>query len=256
MICYICQNEVYLPVELVCFPCYDRQKIHCLTYVRICVSCAIPYLQLDKSVEQRESVKCLFCSKSCDTKKLTLDKAFVFDFLLIRGDGHSNNGHYCPFCFRIISTSITEHIRTECPQYYEQCICGRSTTREWSCLHKRYCCQHHQCSICKEYIPKKKFELHCFEMHDLLLCEKCGQYISVQSFSNHVHHSCPNRIVQCSFCTESVPFAKYESHLMEHEKDVKNVIESVRELSLRLFQKYASIQKKRTELFQNFYLES
>lgn len=255
MICYICQNEVYIPVELICFPCYKRNSIHCMTYVRICVSCAFPYLQLDKSLQDRTNVKCLFCSKFCDTKQLTLENSFVFDYLKIREHQVSGSA-MCPLCLKIISTNITEHLKNDCPHYYEQCVCGRVSTREWMSLHKRYCQKYHQCSLCKEYVEKSEFELHCFQKHDLLLCERCGQYISVHDFSFHVHHSCSKRLVQCDFCPEKIYFPEYEDHLLEHEKDIQSVMESVREMSMLLFRKFASIKKRRSELFQNFYLES
>ena len=254
MLCYICQNEVYIPVEVTCFPCYERNKINCFTYVRLCVSCVIPYLQLNKAIEDRTCVKCLFCSEKVDTKILTTQNSFVFDFIQIR-EKQLLEG-MCPFCFKMIQDNIVEHIKEECCNYYHQCICGRVTTREWLSLHQRYCSEYEECPLCKKVLEKKQFELHCFEEHDLLLCDKCNQYVKINDFSFHTNYQCSQRLISCNFCNERIPFPLYENHLIEHEKEIQNVLESIREMSFRLYRKFSDIQKKRAELFHNFYLES
>ncbi len=254
MICYICQNEVYLPVQIVCFPCYKRNKIHCFTFVRMCVACAVPYLQLDKSVEDRTNVKCLFCAESCDTKLLTTENSYCYDFWLIRESRGANS--ICPFCVKIIESNVTDHIRESCPYFYEQCICGRVTTKEWMGLHIKYCSHYIQCKLCQKHIKKLDYEFHCFETHDLLLCEDCGQYIQAGEFASHSLHRCPHRMVPCDFCREKVKYCDYEKHLLQHETDIQNALQSLREMSRRLYQQYSIIQKKRSDLFQNFFLES
>lgn len=254
MICYICQNEVYLPVEITCFPCYQRNNIHCFTYVRLCISCAISYLHLNKSVEDRTNVKCLFCSKHCDTKILTTNNSFCFDFWQIRENNFSEG--VCPFCFKIVNTNLPDHILKTCPYFYEQCSCGRVTTKECMSLHVKYCTHYIQCKICRQHIKKFDFELHCFDHHDLFLCEPCGQYIISDDYFSHRNYRCPKRNISCEFCDKEIQFSEYEEHLLQHENDIQDALQSLREMSFRLYQKYSSIQRKRSELFQNFYLES
>ena len=38
MECPICQDQVYIPVSIICFPCFRRNEVHCHNFTRFCLS--------------------------------------------------------------------------------------------------------------------------------------------------------------------------------------------------------------------------
>lgn len=124
--CLICHNNIKIPV-------YLNEKIFCkdcgdIKLSIVCLECSRIYLQLNKPIQKRTSVKHLICSKLIDTKYLNAKISYYIDYNLITLlDTYSKKELKCS-CNTIFTShkQLHEHKKDgSCKNSYFKCsFCG------------------------------------------------------------------------------------------------------------------------------------
>jgi len=250
--CIICQDSVFIPVELCCFSCFQKDSVHCNTLTRICLVCAHSFLQLDRSSTLRDFFKkCIFCDASCAIHNLRIANAYRKDFMLMSFDNRRN--YKCPYCKRFRGTQIriANHLQTMCPCFYMDCECGVSLQRRDFWFHYHSCPYHRMCSICMTYISIHDFDQHQIDVHEYYKCISCNEYVHIDKTEEHLASICPQRLVNCPVCDTRVNASIMNDHLNKHEADL---IKESQELHARLLEctqllYKISINRRRFPLF-------
>jgi len=248
--CMICYEKVFIPVELVCFRCFLPNELSCSSFCRVCRKCAHHYLELDRSVHEREFFKkCLYCPALCDTMRLHRDTAYRKDYTMMQGDGTE---HYsCPYCGNHTGTQlkIDQHMDKECPLFVKQCSCGICVPRQDYIAHMPSCAHHELCSDCIEHIETIHLEEHMSSTHNKLKCVLCDAYVLFTELSSHILHSCPERTVTCEYCLHSTKCSKMERHLEIHEQFFQQQFDDLTEKLRNALREYRKFRRLRNGIF-------
>jgi len=228
VVCPFCQDTVSIPVLIHVFPCYDKNKIHCFTFIRVCLTCALQYLHLKTSRESRPtSVKCLYCPATCNPQTLSLTNHIQLDYFLPTVSPHVLPTN-CPFCFQYTS-SMTSHL-LECKYNYVECDCGYVTFRQLLKYHTHQCPHYRTCKVCAKTVHERDYFHHLLLEHDHMECEYCHDYFHFREIGNHKTNNCPFRKVQCRFCIQKIPFNEFKEHLESHEKKLYSNIDNLKSM--------------------------
>lgn len=225
--CIICLENLFLPVEIICFGCYKNYEINCSSLSRICLKCANTFLQLDKNIEDRDYYKkCIYCSSLCYLHKINCKNAFKKDFYSMIKD---TNIYNCPYCFAFTDDqiSICNHLEKDCPKYYVLCDCKKIFIREDFYFHLFSCPKYSFCNICKKYVNKNIFNNHMQNEHDYIYCNLCKDYFKKLLFENHIENECPERLIVCTFCLQLIIYKDYKKHLLDHRIDLLNNLDEL-----------------------------
>lgn len=215
--CMICKDQMVVPVEFICMPCYQDNSLQCNSMVRICLWCAIHYLQLNLSISYRDyAKKCLYCPHQVRLNSLTLSNSFRIDFTLIRMVAQAH--WQCPFClvFEDSPLPLVKHILEYCPHYYYECPCGDTVSRQYFPLHQMECRLYEACSLCHEYFLTSKLTHHMKVVHNYIQCHLCHYYLHYFEMEKHSNDLCPHRYIYCTLCSDFIKFIQMESHLRSH----------------------------------------
>lgn len=240
-VCVICHDQVFLPVELVCFTCFRMHQIHCCTFIRICMKCAYSYLQLDRSSSMRDFFrKCLFCNGYATIHNLKISKAYRLDFFSMSRD--LCQSYTCPFCHKYHGTqiSIVRHLQNDCPEMFQDCECGVCMSRKDFWFHFESCPLHTICSYCHEYFYISDLDDHCLDVHNMSKCTFCKAFIHINGYEHHLTHDCPDRLVSCDICNKWIKMLQFHEHMEEHEEEALN---EIRSLKSRLWQWMQTIRR-------------
>mgnify|MGYP005704392613 FL=1 len=246
MECPICQDEVYIPVSIICFPCFKRNEIHCHTFTRFCLSCAFQYLSLNVSrLDRPSNVRCVFCEQNVSPRQLTtLNSAIEFDFVL----ANTLEAKQCPFCFRTVDR-IFEHLK-ECPYMPVQCVCGYVTLRELQKYHKRQCSHFVKCTLCSEMVSRRAFQEHMQETHQFSPCRLCGDMVFNPLHTEHRRSFCEYRKIKCSICHSMVCFKDLESHYQDHVGKLESLLADLENVSAEIRAMLSKIREEIQKYFQ------
>lgn len=251
MKCYICQCEVCIPVIVKCFPCFQVNKIHCNTFTRFCFECMVRFLQLHQSCGSRsETIKCLTCDEVVHPRTLNYKNSFEYDFFLQQMQISSRQ--QCPYCF-LEYDGIFSHLE-ECPSSFVQCECGYVTIRELFNYHVYHCSEYISCNSCNEYILLENYCSHLEEKHEETFCLKCKQIVDIHHLSIHKNFLCKFRLIRCRFCKETFEFHNLNEHLEEHKQELQDVVESLKTLLKKMYEKYHEITREQNIYFERFFL--
>ena len=251
MICSICQSDICIPVTIKAFGCYNTNRFNCHSMTRFCFECTIKYLQLNRSVIDRdEEIKCLFCPEKCYPKELNFENSFMFDFLL-----HAQlfpKKTNCPFCFGSYD-NIFKHLE-DCESSYIQCSCGYVTLQQLYPFHILNCQEFEICLECDQPIHQNYYETHLYEEHGIEKCSQCGEFIKIINRAEHDMFSCRYRYINCCVCHNSICFNDLEEHYNEHKKNIKNIIIDMNNMIMKLSDDYRNILKDENFYFTKKYL--
>lgn len=251
MICSICQCDIHIPVSIICFPCYQPNKFHCNAITRFCYECIIRYVQLNRSVLDRDSsLKCLFCNESCNPRELDYRNTFQFDFLL-----HSQlcpDKTSCPYCFCEVS-NIFKHLE-ECNSSYTQCSCGYVTLKQLYKFHYIDCPDYHYCERCDQFIKKSDWYSHLETEHEMYECFDCNEIVLISNKNIHNMYLCPYRFIRCRFCKKNICFQNLEEHFNEHKNEIKKTISDIKDMLIKLYEHYNSILREEQNYFRRYFL--
>lgn len=215
--CLICKETPLIPVELICFHCFRPNTITCSSYTRVCRKCAHDYLELDKSVLERNTRKrCFFCSEKVSTRDLSPSVSYRKDYLLMVED--VKDDYTCPYCHEYTGNqlSIDHHLDNQCPLVFIQCPCGSAIRRQDFFNHLFFCSHHERCLSCHQFIAHTDLKKHMNEKHQQESCRWCQAFICSAHVSDHETLECPERIIMCSLCHSSIRFRNMNQHLEEH----------------------------------------
>ena len=250
MICYICRNEVLLPVETVCFPCFQMNQIHCNSFVRLCLFCAVHYFQLNMDYYERDLTrKCLTCHETVFSSQLKFSNTLKFDFQMMRHDERKFN---CPFCEAHEGTMIelVHHLKT-CDEFMHECKCKKLIPKRkllrshlFNCLHYRYCID------CNEFIEKEKYSNHKQSVHNYIECMFCKSFCTMQEIFEHEFY-CQERPVECFYCKKNVRNEEIHAHYQEHEKVLLDRIHDEKETLRKSVEELLLLQNLRRNIFDS-----
>lgn len=228
MICHICQEEVIIPVEIICLPCYAPHRIHCNSFVRLCFFCCIQYFQLDKPRRDRDVYcRCLFCSRTSLLYPLSLKKAFRIDMRMIQES--TTVDPPCQFCSATFPNQISllRHLET-CPMLPQECPCGHVGVPNDFESHLPDCSLHQFCRPCQRYILKKEWRIHQTFDHESMECAACGRFFHWTKYSHHMQHDCPKRRIVCTLCNQGYCHDAIQEHYKMHEQVIEKELSLIR----------------------------
>ena len=250
--CVICQENVFLPVIINCFPCYSKNEIHCYSMNRQCFRCVCDYLQVFR--ENRELFrKCLFCPNTLflDETNLHYNDIFSFDFYLMKQD--RNNSYFCPLCKEACKEEsckeesckeesckeecqqqdtrmnqirkgtqieIYRHMEIDCPFFPLFCLCKKYFFRHEIDSHKKKCIHFFYCFYCHVFLPSHEKKIHLIHSHSFMECPQCLELFPKDQIDSHLREKCPHRLVSCNLCFQSVSYSKIHIHLIKHGEDL------------------------------------
>lgn len=226
--CPICHSECRIPVRFKCFPCpNDPGKPNCSSVIRVCLSCAREYLQLNKPRSHRvEERKCLLCPAVCAPRRLNATLAYEKDFLIMTMDTntyscfHSEQG--CDFTGR--QNELDRHIQHECPHRTIFCTyCNTFYMARDMDTHKRECSGWFLCHYCQQYVQVEKMDAH-YREHHVERCNQCGEFVSSGDLQQHKHTRCLFRNVECTLCNTRMYACLLRDHLHKHLSDARQRI--------------------------------
>jgi len=245
-LCAICKEKCIIPVEILCFNCYKKNEINCFSFLRVCLSCSIHYLELDKSKYERPySKKCLYCSESALLHFITIKYAIKIDFSLMSLD--TNQNYECPFCNEATGNQVEiyKHAIDQCPNFYIECICEKIIRRCELVAHRSSCVEFALCEECDQYIAKYALKDHLKHNHNLDTCYRCKMKIECDQMEDHVHQTCEYRSVLCEYCLKFCDYKSWKDHLNSH---MNNLMDDISKLN----NEYSSLLK-RHELLNNLF---
>ena len=232
-ICKICMEDVLLPVEITCFDCYKDNSLGCSSFNRVCIKCAHTYLQLDKDITERDFTKrCFFCTENAPIRFINAQNAYRKDFLLM---GKNNKKHTCPYCYEFngYQINIDKHLET-CPDFFDQCECGKVTKRSDMQIHQTNCIYYTRCKVCDLLVREYNILDHYMDEHDLVKCRDCKYLIKSESTMRHSLFHCPERLNECLLCSEKFPvrtiMRHYETHLIDIEANMLRLLRDYKRL--------------------------
>lgn len=249
MICYICRNDVVLPVEMICFPCFSVNQIHCNSFVRICLKCAIDYLQLNRGSFERDFTrKCLTCQETVYLSMLRFSNTIKFDFQMIRD---ATGEIYCPFCesFTGSGMDLFHHLK-ECPEYMHECECKKILPHRYMLrMHQFSCPNYKHCLICDEFVNIRDYSHHQLNQHNCIPCAHCKEYLPFEELFEHEYY-CLDRKVECFYCKTYVANRHLKTHFAQHELELVENIQCSKEKLSKLFDDLVAIQNFRKNILE------
>ena len=235
--CVICLQRVCIPVRITGFACGKRER-GCNSCVRICYECAMRYLQLDRSVEERKSsIKCLTCSATLDPKTVFKPKTVMEkDYLYMSMDPCSNyrciaSASGC--VYQGSQNEIDRHFTTSCPYRFIECRCGELVSGvENVRRHRSKCLFYIRCPVkeCKDtFVDKYEVETHLLREHGQMICAhtECRKVVNAEQFEQHIKQDCIYRLVRCPCedCNLSVRFFDLHHHVRNHLDTARDYLE-------------------------------
>lgn len=194
--CAICKDLVSVPVRLKCFPCDTRRNgPTCNSVIRVCLSCARGYLQLNTPREERDLWrKCLVCSSFTAPPLLNAKSAYEKDYLVMSMDKRTDIE--CPHegcSFTGNQNELDRHLGTECT------------------FRVAYC------QDCREFYRCDKWETHCKTCRgwrECILCKKKLRRRDLRQHQQHDHNLNTSGRSGCSWCKKVLASAATTSFLM------------------------------------------
>jgi hypothetical protein len=243
-------ENAFLPVEMICFPCYKNNTVNCSTFSRVCLTCTFSYLQLNLALEEREFYKkCLFCPSQTCLHEINHENSFKFDFPLMIADQKKN--HTCPFCTIYMGTQIEifHHIERFCPLMFIECSCSTIIQRRHQHIHLEDCIMHIKCRLCLEhsnrieFYKKNEFKDHMKDVHHIRYCNLCNEFINEVSYNQHIESKCPERIIICTYCIQMIRAKEFNTHVYGHLDSVKKELEESIENHNEILERYNKIKR-------------
>lgn len=218
--CFLCLQRCIIPIQLKYFPCSESKQISCHTFQRICISCFL----------SNHLLKCSFCYKEKENDN------FEIDFISIQKDEYSILT--CPFCkdFQGNHINLWKHMNDSCISF---CKCNKLYLIKKKKNHfEKECSIYKWCSICNNGV------LSCPH----LSCSICSN-------KNHSNEDCPERKLECSECSLSIPAKDYIEHHLEHIECIKSKIDFFSKSLKSEKTKYYKLMNQIPELYENVYHE-
>jgi len=147
----LCLQNGIIPVKITNFKCHDRNKIHCNSFERICLSCVL----------QSDIEKCFYCHQPLKGNEVE----FEIDYEYISNDTFSI--YTCPYCHKKKGShlEITKHVLEN---HLYHCECSKIMLEKNVQKHLRFCSQCEYCVQCKKNVKfcrHQKLKIKCHKCH-------------------------------------------------------------------------------------------
>lgn len=258
--CLICHEPVRIPVRFICFDCPPSPaKQTCNDTIRVCLTCARAYLELDKPKNERiPQRKCLICPTTTEPRLLNADSAYAKDFLLMSMDSkkypcvHSTDG--CGFTGT--QNDLDRHLRSECPYRILFCRgknCKKIILAKDKETHRRYdCAGYRLCGMCDEVFRVQQFQDHLRTAHQYKDCQFCSNCEHPSKLQEH-EQQCPQRYGVCRFCHHPIRFMDYPAHLEQHQAAIASLFKETHDASI-IFRQEMERQNHQMMMYQDQYM--
>ena len=254
--CMICQQELRLPAQIVCFPCYHQPNGEpgCNTAKRYCTPCIREYLQLNIPKNQRVvSKKCILCPQKVNPRYLGDSKTvYIKDYFTMANDTrkdyscfHAHKG--CTFTGN--QNELDRHMKRVCLYRTSSCKCGKFYIAKDEVAHRQACPYFKECSQCQEAIPIDKLSDHLFEQHGLVKCAhvECDHLSTTDKHQEHMNKLCKFRHVVCKYCKVFTRATDLVNHVLEH---IRGEQRDIQELAKKMM-----LCRQRLDECMDFYTE-
>ncbi|OQS07308.1 hypothetical protein THRCLA_20181 [Thraustotheca clavata] len=224
-------NEVYYTLDPAThdnsWVCKPMQAVECTSHVlNICplqnVSCPNECGQWCQKnrLEHHLSERCMKRMAVC---RLGCHKAMLIEALLQHEEIECPKSHqFCPHChLSCLKEDLDSHIQLKCLRYPRNCrlSCGAQVCKVDSIQHEATECAKRliECPDChlKIFACEKEHHLSSdcpFRTYGL--CKNgCGTYLLVKDADDHTLNHCPQRMVECLQCKESIICSLFDNHL-------------------------------------------
>jgi len=251
--CSICLEDCIIPVEMTIFQCTLTQDINCYSFKRMCESCVITYLELDKKYSSRNTFKkCLFCCSWVNPQEIVGKTAYKKDYLLMSLDTRKLPCKNCDFVGNHLE--LEKHVVKECKKKLVECNCNVVGPKDFieSKEHRKACAFFKQCLECDEYIYNNDFENHLRDSHEMIVCQFC-QKPTVLKVQEHLQLECSLRKMECKHCPKTMVANQYLEHLIEHTKDCKTRLGLLKDLKIKEMSLFQRLSSEIQELYQQTY---
>lgn len=228
--CYICHENVRIPVRFICFHCKQvPNQPSCNSMTRVCLSCAREYLQLNKRRSERITTrKCLTCPARVRCADLCASNAYEKDYILMKYDERTDYKcfHEHDGCtFKGTQNQLNYHTQN-CPYRIISCrLCKMYFPANTEQDHNRSCQQRRQCSQCGDFIAYTEMISHYDVVHQFKPCHYCNHFIHTDQYNDH-HKICPYVPHECIYCKDLVQKCQMTQHLYFHiiarQHDINN----------------------------------
>lgn len=259
--CTICLDEVFIPVEMTAFHCSASSERNCYSFKRMCLECAVHYLELDRPPSHRSfQKKCLFCDAKASPADFVMSpmgsrctEGYKKDYLFMSMDPRTLTCKYCKE-FTGSHLDMEKHVEKHCGQRPMDCFCGfRGCKIDMeSEEHRKTCCFFRECLICRDYVAVNDHEMHLAKEHDMIFCEQC-QKPTTLSLEEHKKSECAMRMMECRHCRKSLLANAYMDHLTEHAKQCKLRLALLRDMKNREMVLFLRFSQEIENLFELTY---
>ena len=198
-VCEICFNVCKIPVQMICFPCWDSNHKNCNSIKRFCMSCANKYLEFHYPEYLRSRTKkCVYCTEYVDLMILNKKNCYNIDYLTMSFDTSVITCINDGCTFKGSQNDILRHLEL-CTYSIQLCKgCHIEVLQKDMSLHMNDCPHYIQCLICKLYcLRDNEYNHHLLNCHNLAQCMYCTQTVLSHNLSTHSLDECEYRPVQC-----------------------------------------------------------
>lgn len=250
VICSICHENVRVPVRFTCFSCKDQEGRSCNSVLRVCLFCAIGYLDLytEQTLRAYER-KCILCSQVCSPRSMNPHRAFEKDYLWMNLDPNVYSCFYSTegCSFQGTQNELDRHLTKECEFRYEYCEdCFQPFPVKQQEFHRSNCLARTKCPSCSDFILLTDLHSHLITEHDMMYCIDCKDLIPIGSLDDH-QLSCPCKRIKCRHCQRKIEQKRYWLHLRRHFDEI---VQDTHFLSQEIQRKNTALQQLFQEILQ------
>lgn len=226
-VCEICFNVCNIPVQMICFPCWDPNHKNCHSIKRFCMSCANKYLEFHFPEHLRSRTKkCLYCDEYVDLKNINKNTCYQVDFRTMSFDTTIISCVNDDCTYKGSQNDLFRHLDM-CEFSTQRCKgCNKEVRLNNMNKHLDQCPHYVRCHICGLFcIRDGEYDSHLFKCHNLAQCLYCMDVISADLLSEHSNNECEYRPVECLECKSIISKKGEQIHLIKHvqEKQKKRI---------------------------------
>ncbi len=218
-VCEICFNLCQIPVQMICFPCWDSNHKNCNSIKRFCMSCANKYLEFHYPEHLRSRTKkCIYCDAYVDLTTLQKKDCYNIDYLTMSFDTSSQISCIHDHCdYKGSHNDVLRHVDL-CKYKIARCMgCYTEVLQKDMESHKNDCPHYIQCHICKLYcLGEHEYTIHVLTCHNLAQCMYCQKLIVYNDLVKHSRDDCECRPVECLKCNSIISKKDEKIHLIQH----------------------------------------
>lgn len=256
--CYICQENVRIPVRFLCFDCpRNNHQPTCNSMTRVCIQCAREYLQLNKPIAKRTAKrKCLLCPATISCQNITPQQAYEKDYLLMRLDTKPDYPCFHEDCrFTGTQMELDHHLQHDC-LFRNVCCphCKKHHPLHRTDDHKKRCSGFTTCVFCSERTPTSLMRDHVLETHQKTFCTDCKTFIQTETMQDHPK-KCPFHRRQCPYCRNKLFASGYYSHVSKHLEDLQREKEWHVKAMMKKAETIELLSKERDDFATSFFDE-